>query len=117
MPGRLSGIQTALACKVTRRGQACDAFCSEDGPHYGLLDDPRSPRAHDVGRHLHPTCRRGEDDIAVHSRVNRVYGAGESVVAHLGDLADLRLGEARVGGHDPQGGTLTPTQTGSSLWE
>src|SRR5215207_2094692 len=49
--------------------------------------------------------------------MDRVYGAGEAVVAHLGDLADLRLGEASVGGHDPEGGALPPTQTGRCFRE
>src|SRR3712207_2674120 len=49
--------------------------------------------------------------------MNRVYGAGEAVVAHLGDLADLRLGEARVGSHYPECGALPPTQACSGLRE
>src|SRR5918995_2665018 len=49
--------------------------------------------------------------------MDRVYGAGEAVVAHLGDLADLRPGEASVGGHDPECGALPPAQAGSGLGE
>src|ERR671910_2200130 len=49
--------------------------------------------------------------------VDRVYGAGEAVVAHLGDFTYLRLGEVRVGSHDPECGALPPAQAGSGPGE
>src|ERR687897_3922245 len=91
------------------------ALGGENGAYDCFLKYASSPRADDVVPRLHHTHRSSEDDVAVHGRMNGIYCAGEAVVAHLGDLAYLRLGEARVGSHDPERGVLSPTQTGGGL--